>query len=101
MARDAQQTIQDKVRHLRERYANSVGEKLIEINAAYDQLVGELGGDDPTVAIDGLATPIHKMAGSAPTFGLADLGEIAAEMEEVLLSCKENPDAFSKEKYPN
>ena len=61
MARDAQQTIQDKVRHLRERYANSVGEKLIEINAAYDQLVGELGGDDPTVAIDGLATPIHKM----------------------------------------
>ena len=68
MPHDPPLSLQDKVRLLRERYANSVEEKLIEISAAYDRLVGEKEGDDLAAAIDGLASPIHKMAGSAPTF---------------------------------
>jgi HPt (histidine-containing phosphotransfer) domain-containing protein len=97
MAHEPQPSLQDKVRMLRERYASSVGDKMIEINAAYDKLVGEVGGDNQTVAIDGLMAPIHKMAGSAPTFGRADLGEIAGKMEELLLSCRDSQNGFSKE----
>ena len=41
MPHDPPLSLQDKVRLLRERYANSVEEKLIEISAAYDRLVGE------------------------------------------------------------
>ncbi|MBT4700065.1 MAG: hypothetical protein HOB79_03250 [Rhodospirillaceae bacterium] len=97
MASEPNLSLQEKVRMLRERYTNSVGEKLTEINEAYDKLVSDVGGDNQTAAIDGLVAPIHKMAGSAPTFGCTDLGEIASKIEGLLLSCKESQGGISKE----
>jgi hypothetical protein len=95
MADKPKLTLEDKVRALRERYAGSVEDKLAEINALYEKLLAKTGGGGLLTAIDSLIAPVRKMAGSAPTFGLADLGGAALELEVFLVASKDNSDVFS------
>lgn len=98
MALEEKSSLEDKVRALRQRYADSVDDKLSEIGANYESLLAANGEGDLSEKIDNLIAPVHKMAGSAPTFGLMGLGACAAKLEGILVSYKAESAKLSEEK---
>jgi HPt (histidine-containing phosphotransfer) domain-containing protein len=97
MAPEEKPSLEDKVRALRERYADSVDDKINEISVSYKALLAANKEGDLAEQIDALIAPVHKMAGSAPTFGLMDLGACAAELEAALVSFKSDSKRLSEE----
>lgn len=63
---------------LRKRYAAQIGERVVAIHAAWNQLVQS--DWDKTAGVD-LRQLAHKLAGSAAMFGFANLGAVARDID--------------------
>jgi len=84
----------EKVRRLQVRYGEGVPAKMAEIKSAYSELMGAGSSADPGSTLDGLIAPVHRMSGSAASFGYTALGDAAAELEDCLVALKESSDAL-------
>ena len=72
----------EKLAVLKETYISQLGERIENLESAYQDI--NSGNDFATTkgGLEQLAFHAHKLAGTAGTFGFADLGEIGAEIEQ-------------------
>lgn len=67
------------IARIRDRFIEQLPDRVAELDALLDQLYD---GVDGKAAITGIRNIAHKLHGQAGCFGFADLGEIAAKLEE-------------------
>ncbi|OSQ35410.1 Hpt domain-containing protein [Thalassospira mesophila] len=79
-------TLREKLLKLQQGYADKVPGRLEDIQGMW-QCYLEDGSED---ILDQVTSQIHKMAGTAATYGFADLGLRASQAEETLLDFKES-----------
>ncbi|WP_430474379.1 Hpt domain-containing protein [Thalassospira lucentensis] len=83
---DAQKAdLKSKLKKLQDDYANSIPEKLTEISDNWEQC--ESPQDE--ASIDRLIQSIHKLAGTAKTYGFSELGILANNAENELIDFQE------------
>ncbi len=78
---DSEAKFAEKFGALRKAYAGRLDERLKEMEGHRDALASASGSDGETV--EHILQAAHKLAGNAATFGFAELGEAAAELENV------------------
>ncbi len=78
---DSDAKFAEKFEALRKAYAGRLDERLKEMEGHRDALASASGSDGETV--EHILQAAHKLAGNAATFGFAELGEAAAELEQV------------------
>ena len=78
---DSEAEFAEKFEALRKAYAGRLDALLKEMEGHRDALVSASGSDGETV--EHILQAAHKLAGNAATFGFAELGEAAAELEKV------------------
>lgn len=72
--------IEQEVAKLREGYAAKLPDRMEEVDAALAAL-GSTSADESREGRLALTALVHKLAGTAPTFGFGDVGEAAARLE--------------------
>lgn len=75
------QAFEDAVARLRERCREEANARLAEF---LDHKVAVERGRDQSLALEGMIIQVHRVRGIAKTFGFADLGNIAEDLEEQL-----------------
>lgn len=69
------------VERLRDRFRAEAGSRL-------DDFLGHMGsvesGKDQTLALEGMINQVHRVRGVAKTFGFAELGQLAEDLENQL-----------------
>lgn len=83
---DAQKAdLKSKLKKLQDDYAKSIPEKLAEISTSWEQYVNRR--DD--ASIHHLINCTHKLAGTAKTYGFAEIGTLASNAEDELIALHE------------
>lgn len=75
------QTFEEAVARLRDRFREEAEGRL---NEFLDYMHAVEGGRDQTMALEGMIIQVHRVRGVAKTFGFADLGAVAQDLEEQL-----------------
>ncbi|MDE0539880.1 MAG: response regulator [Rhodospirillales bacterium] len=78
---DPEAKFAEKFEALRKAYAGRLDERLKEMEGQRDALASASGSDGETV--ERISRAAHKLAGNAATFGFAELGDAAAQLETV------------------
>jgi len=78
---DMTQSRQELLDRLHAKYAATLDDKLAKLKEIVDILVTGKPNSDNTAALTELMSEAHKIAGSAGTYGFADLGDAARELE--------------------
>ncbi len=81
MAHERIDLLEDELLSLRAAYAASLPARLITIEDCWQRLKGSTANSE--IATE-LGTELHQLAGSAGSFGMAELGEAAARAERLL-----------------
>ena len=76
---DKAKSLEDGIARIRDRFIEQLPERVAELDAYLDQLYENVDDKSPITGIRNIA---HKLHGQAGCFGFADLGEIAAKLEE-------------------
>jgi len=84
----------EKLRLVRERYLRNLPDSLGRIEKAWGRLLDDRSDRDEARCLHGM---LHTLAGSAPTFGLAELGETARRADILLSSIIDSPGPSSEE----
>lgn len=79
-------SLEDELASLRAAYAASLPARLTIIEDCWHRLSGSGPGTKADIE---LAGELHQIAGSAGSFGMAELGEAAARAEELLLDSED------------
>jgi len=87
----------DKLQQLSRQFAGKTSSKLEEIDAAWAALLAAEGGDAVRLAVDALIFPVHRMAGSAASFGFSKLGGKASILEQLLETIKAEATSITEE----
>ena len=75
------QSFEEAVARLRDRFRDEAEGRL---NDFLDYMHAVEGGRDQSMALEGMINQVHRVRGVAKTFGFADLGEVAQDLEEQL-----------------
>ncbi|NQV84695.1 MAG: Hpt domain-containing protein [Rhodospirillales bacterium] len=80
----ADEELQAKIKALQDTYKANLGTRLDEIDAALDTLrdAGGANGEE----LHALLALVHKLTGSAGTFGLAAVSDVAGDLEALCSS---------------
>ena len=79
-----EQTIEERLKALRDAYSRHLPSKINEGNMLWATLND--GDWDPALAKD-FRRYVHTLAGSAPTFGFVEVGQSAREIEAIVKQC--------------
>ena len=77
-------SLDDKLAAIRRRFAAKIGAKVGEIEVARLRLFEAESEDDAPPALEALIFPVHRLAGSAGSFGFPAVSESAAVLENLL-----------------
>ena len=91
-----EQTIEEKLKALRDAYRKHLPSKMNEGNMLWTML--NSGDWDPNLAKD-FHRYVHTLAGSAPTFGFVEIGHSAREIEAIIKQCLTENKQPSTEEY--
>ena len=91
-----EQTIEEKLKALRDDYSKHLPGKINEANLLWTAL--NSGGWDTSLAKD-FHRYVHTLAGSAPTFGFVEVGHNAREIEAIIKQCLTENKQPSTEEY--
>ena len=91
-----EQTIEEKLKALRDAYRKNLPGKMNEGNILWTTL--NSGDWDPILAKD-FHRYMHTLAGSAPTFGFVEVGQNAREIEAIIKQCLTENKQPSTEEY--
>ncbi|WP_033068227.1 Hpt domain-containing protein [Thalassospira australica] len=95
---DAQKAdLKSKLKKLQDDYASSIPEKLTEISDHWEQYQSQ----KDEASIDQLINCVHKLAGTAKTYGFAELGMLAGNAEDELICFQEQPLSDRKNLAPS
>ncbi len=87
---DAQKAdLKSKLKKLQDEYASSIPEKLSEISGHWENYQS----DKDSQSIDQLINCVHKLAGTAKTYGFPDIGALASDAEDKLMSLQDQPNS--------
>lgn len=75
----AAQSFEAGIARIRDRFIAQLPERVAELDGLLDELYENVDGK---AAVTGIRNIAHKLHGQAGCFGFADLGEIAAKLEE-------------------
>ena len=92
---DGREKLEQRLGALRAAFADKLDIRLAEIEAAVRSL-GENGDGDALPALRRLRDLTHKLSGAGATFGFADLGETAGELELLCESVLDRGDGPSR-----
>lgn len=81
-APDANDRLMEKLRSLQLRYEKDLAEKFVQLDAAWRSVDCEDCSRDD---LQNLHLLLHRLAGSAATFGFAAIGEIGQRLEGIVL----------------
>lgn len=78
-------SVREKLKLLQQSYADAVPAKIEEINTLWESFKNSRGDRH----LDDAIMRTHNLAGTAKTYGFADLGDLAKKTEQSLISVKE------------
>jgi HPt (histidine-containing phosphotransfer) domain-containing protein len=81
MTEDLTSSVQRELDALRHQYVAQLGERITEVNTAWDAVAR---ASDPAAAAQNTAQLAHSLAGTSGVLGLFDVGSAAAALEEAL-----------------
>ena len=79
----------EKLEAITRQFAGKVGAKIDEIETASERLFNADTEKETADALDALFLPVHRISGSAGSFGFPSLSETAASLEGMLRAIKD------------
>ena len=79
------QSMEQKLAKLRKSYAENLGDRIAEIEAAVEAYAGALQGEGAATKLGEIQAFTHKISGSGATFGFPEVSDVARAMEN---ACK-------------
>lgn len=93
MSDDKQQSLEVRMKALKEKYCRQLPEKYNEIETSWNEYQNDLTNID---FIETFYRLIHTLKGTAATFGFVTQADICFEIQKLLLDVKENHSALEE-----
>lgn len=87
LSNDQKANLQSKLQKLRDDYGNTIPKRLAEIS---DNWATHLNQQDEA-SLDQLLNSVHKLAGTAKTYGFPEVSILAGNAEDELITFQEQP----------
>ena len=90
---DSQESIDERLRALKQAYRDGLPGKIGEIDALAASIRHDPGSEKGREGLDALYHLVHKLAGSGGTFGLPEISDAAQLVEDACEALEKTPSA--------